>query len=124
MADLYPGKSALGGIYTGLVSSASPHNLVVAADMPFLNYALLRHLMGLSAGFDVVMPLVNGDLRIGLVDGWKPVDPTRVQFVANSPAEERWPGLACEGPGKFLCVYTKGTPDGKVQVCARPLKTE
>lgn len=62
-ADLYPGKSSLGGIYTGLVSSASPHNLVVAADMPFLNHALLSYLMGLSAGFDVVMPLVNGEIE-------------------------------------------------------------
>src|SRR4030042_3982996 len=31
--DLYPGKGALGGIYTGLASSASCHNLVVAAEM-------------------------------------------------------------------------------------------
>lgn len=61
--DIYPGMSALGGIYTGLVSSTSPHSLVVAGDMPFLNPALLRHLMGLSAGFNVVMPLVNGEIE-------------------------------------------------------------
>ncbi len=62
-ADLYPGKGALGGIYTGLMSSASLQNLVVAADMPFLDRALLRHLISLSAGFDVVMPLVNGEIE-------------------------------------------------------------
>jgi molybdopterin-guanine dinucleotide biosynthesis protein A len=63
VADLYPGKGALGGIYTGLASSDSFHNLVVAADMPFLNPSLLRYLMRLSADFDVVMPKVRGEIE-------------------------------------------------------------
>ena len=42
VADIYPGKGALGGVYTGLVTSESLYNLVVASDMPFLNEALLR----------------------------------------------------------------------------------
>jgi len=54
--DIYPGKGALGGIYTGLVESNSQYNLVVACDMPFLNQALLRYMMELSAGFDMVVP--------------------------------------------------------------------
>jgi len=56
VTDIYPGKGALGGIYTGLAESSSPYNLVVACDMPFLNQALLRYMMGLSAGFDLVVP--------------------------------------------------------------------
>jgi molybdopterin-guanine dinucleotide biosynthesis protein A len=56
VADIYPGKGVLGGIYTGLASSNSPYNLVVACDMPFLNQALLRYMMELSAGFDLVVP--------------------------------------------------------------------
>lgn len=61
--DIYPGRGALGGIYTGLVSSASLHSLVVAADMPFLNPSLLRYLMSLSAGFDVVIPTLRGEIE-------------------------------------------------------------
>src|SRR4030042_1894023 len=61
--DLYPGKGALGGIYTGLASSASCHNLVVAADMPFLSPSLLGYLMRLSADYDVVMPRVSGEIE-------------------------------------------------------------
>ncbi len=57
--DLYPGKGALGGIYTGLVHSASFHSLVVACDMPFLNLGLLRHMIGLAPGFDVVIPRIG-----------------------------------------------------------------
>jgi molybdopterin-guanine dinucleotide biosynthesis protein A len=56
VTDIYPGKGSLGGIYTGLAESSSPYNLVVACDMPFLNQALLRYMMGLAAGFDLVVP--------------------------------------------------------------------
>lgn len=59
VVDLYPDKGALGGIYTGLVASSSFHNLVVACDMPFLNPTLLRYLIQISPGFDVVIPRVE-----------------------------------------------------------------
>lgn len=60
VTDIYPGKGVLGGIYTGLAESSSACNLVVAGDMPFLNQALLRYLIGLSAGFDLVVPRLGG----------------------------------------------------------------
>jgi molybdopterin-guanine dinucleotide biosynthesis protein A len=56
VTDIYPGRGVLGGIYTGLAESSSSYNLVVAGDMPFLNQALLRYMVGLSAGFDLVVP--------------------------------------------------------------------
>ena len=61
VTDIYPGGGALGGVYTGLAESSSRYNLVVACDMPFLNQALLRYMVGLSAGFDLVVPRL-GDL--------------------------------------------------------------
>jgi molybdopterin-guanine dinucleotide biosynthesis protein A len=60
LIDLYPGKGALGGIYTGLVSAKTFYSLVVACDMPFLNHALLRHLAAIAPGFDIVIPVMNG----------------------------------------------------------------
>lgn len=56
VSDIYPGKGPLGGIYAGLKLSSSFHNLVVACDMPFLNRALLGYMIGVSAGFDLVVP--------------------------------------------------------------------
>jgi len=56
LLDVYPGKGALGGIYTGLAASDSSYNLVVACDMPFLNQALLRYMIQLSPNFDLVVP--------------------------------------------------------------------
>jgi molybdopterin-guanine dinucleotide biosynthesis protein A len=56
VADAYPGKGALVGLGTGLAASNSWYNLVVACDMPFLNQALLRYMIELSAGFDLVVP--------------------------------------------------------------------
>ena len=42
IADLKPGRGALGGIYTALTSAAHPIVAVVACDMPFASPALLE----------------------------------------------------------------------------------
>jgi molybdopterin-guanine dinucleotide biosynthesis protein A len=60
VSDILPGQGSLGGIYTGLVKSDSFYNLVVAADMPFVNTALLKYMIGICEGFDFVLPRVNG----------------------------------------------------------------
>jgi len=56
VADAYPGRGALVGLATGLAASRARYNLAVACDMPFLNQALLRYMLGLTAGFDLVIP--------------------------------------------------------------------
>ncbi len=58
--DTLSGRGPLMGIYSGLKLSQDPHNVVVACDMPFLNVNLLRYMMGLTAGFDVVIPRIGG----------------------------------------------------------------
>jgi molybdopterin-guanine dinucleotide biosynthesis protein A len=63
VADIYPGKGPLVGIYTGLKASASFCNLVVAADMPFLNQALLRYMLEMVNGFDLVTPRIGGQVE-------------------------------------------------------------
>lgn len=57
--DIFPGQGSLGGIYTGLVKSDSFYNLVVAADMPFLNKSLLRYMIEAADGYDFILPRVN-----------------------------------------------------------------
>lgn len=54
--DLYSGKGPLAGIYTGLLASKSPYNIVVACDMPFLNIELLHYMLEASQDFDAVIP--------------------------------------------------------------------
>ena len=63
VADAYPGQGSLVGLATGLAASKAHYNLAVACDMPFLNQALLRYMLGLAAGFDVVLPRLNGLLE-------------------------------------------------------------
>jgi molybdopterin-guanine dinucleotide biosynthesis protein A len=60
VGDVYPGKGALGGIYSGLKAAHSHHSLVVACDMPFLDLRLLRYMILLSPGQDVVIPRIGG----------------------------------------------------------------
>jgi len=59
VSDILPGKGSLGGIYTGLVTSNSFYNLVIAADMPFLNRPLLQYIIEVSDGFDFILPRIN-----------------------------------------------------------------
>jgi len=59
LTDFYPGKGPLGGIYTGLKASGTHFNLVVAADMPFLNPELLRYMLSLADSYDLIVPRVG-----------------------------------------------------------------
>jgi molybdopterin-guanine dinucleotide biosynthesis protein A len=59
VSDILPGQGSLGGIYTGLVESGSLYNLVVAADMPFLNGPLLRYMIEVCDGFDFTLPRID-----------------------------------------------------------------
>jgi molybdenum cofactor guanylyltransferase len=61
--DICPGKGTLGGIFTGLADSSTKYNLVVACDMPFLNLNLLRYIISLSEGYDVVIPQTKNILE-------------------------------------------------------------
>jgi molybdopterin-guanine dinucleotide biosynthesis protein A len=55
--DLLPHKGPLGGLYTAISQTRSEYTLVVSCDQPFLNIALLRFLLDLRHGYDVVVPL-------------------------------------------------------------------
>ena len=51
------------GIYSGLRAARYPHALVVACDMPLLSLPLLRYMLPLANGSDVVIPRVAGLLE-------------------------------------------------------------
>ncbi|MCL4296011.1 MAG: molybdenum cofactor guanylyltransferase [Anaerolineae bacterium] len=59
VADIYPDKAALGGMYSVIQAARHPHVLVVACDMPFLHVGLLQYLIELAPTADVVVPLIN-----------------------------------------------------------------
>jgi FdhD protein len=54
--DLFEGMGALAGIHAGLAQSSNPAVFTVACDMPHLDPSLIRHIVGRSAGFDLVLP--------------------------------------------------------------------
>ena len=58
--DKYPDGGSLGGIYTGLLAAESQLAFVVACDMPFLNVELMRHMLSMRDGQDVVVPRKDG----------------------------------------------------------------
>jgi len=44
VAAIYPGKSPLVGIHSGLTASSSPQAIVVGCDTPFLSVGLLEYM--------------------------------------------------------------------------------
>ena len=58
--DIYPDSGSLGGIFTGLTAASNEWGFVVACDMPFLNTALIRHVLSLRQAHDAVVPTLDG----------------------------------------------------------------
>ncbi len=56
VSDILPGHGSLGGIYSGLHAAQFDRAIVVACDMPFLNPALLGHMIALAGEYDVIVP--------------------------------------------------------------------
>ena len=54
--DNYRIKRPLTGIYTGLCCSHTKANIVVTCDMPFLNTALLDHMVKILPSYDAIVP--------------------------------------------------------------------
>jgi molybdenum cofactor guanylyltransferase len=58
--DVISGRGPLAGIYSGLLASGSFYNFVVACDMPFINAGLIKYMITLKDGFDIVVPRIGG----------------------------------------------------------------
>ncbi|MEJ5198224.1 MAG: molybdenum cofactor guanylyltransferase, partial [Anaerolineae bacterium] len=56
VADRFPGAGPLAGLHAGLSDARHDLVLALAADLPFVNPDLIRHLIGLAEGFDAVVP--------------------------------------------------------------------
>lgn len=63
VTDIFPGKKALGGIYTGLFYAGSPQVFVAACDMPCLNPRFIAYMMAQADAYDVVVPETQEGLQ-------------------------------------------------------------
>jgi molybdopterin-guanine dinucleotide biosynthesis protein A len=63
VADIYPGKGPLIGIYSGLIASSSSRAIVVGCDTPFLSISLLEYMTQIRSTFDVVIPRIKNKLE-------------------------------------------------------------
>jgi molybdopterin-guanine dinucleotide biosynthesis protein A len=57
--DLIDG-GALGAVYTALATASTHHVLVLAGDLPFVTTPFLAHLVACRAGWDAVVPRIDG----------------------------------------------------------------
>lgn len=61
--DIHPNAGSLGGLYTGLIHCTDKLAFLVACDMPFLNPKIMKTMIQLADGYDVVIPNVDGGLQ-------------------------------------------------------------
>jgi molybdopterin-guanine dinucleotide biosynthesis protein A len=61
--DRIEGAGPLGGLESGLAQIKSRYAIVVACDMPWLNPDLLKEMVKLSSGCDLVIPYLCGHLQ-------------------------------------------------------------
>jgi molybdenum cofactor guanylyltransferase len=60
VSDLYPVRSSLTGIHTGLFYTRPPHAFITACDMPFLKREMILVLLqGLDLKRDVIVPVTS-----------------------------------------------------------------
>jgi molybdopterin-guanine dinucleotide biosynthesis protein A len=63
VADIYPEKGPLAGIYSGLIASSSSRAIVVGCDTPFLSVGFLEHMSRISSTFDAVVPRIENEVE-------------------------------------------------------------
>jgi molybdopterin-guanine dinucleotide biosynthesis protein A len=56
VADIYPGKGPLAGIYSGLIASSNSRAIVASCDTPFVSVGLLEYMAQACPRFDIVVP--------------------------------------------------------------------
>lgn len=61
--DLIPDRGALGGLYSGIFHSSSPHVFCVGCDMPFLRAPTIRYLINKIEDDDVIVPKTRDGLQ-------------------------------------------------------------
>jgi molybdopterin-guanine dinucleotide biosynthesis protein A len=63
VADTYPEKGPLVGIYSGLIAASSSQAVVVGCDTPFLSTGLLQYMTQICPTCDVVVPRIGDKLE-------------------------------------------------------------
>lgn len=59
VADMYPRKGPLAGIYSGVMASSSSRAIVVGCDTPFLSTGLLEYMTQTPPTFDIAVPRIK-----------------------------------------------------------------
>jgi len=84
VADIYPGKGPLAGIYSGLVAASSRRAIVVSCDTPFLSVGLLEYMTQTCPGADIVVPRIKEKVEpLCAVYSRNCVDPIRELLEQN-----------------------------------------
>lgn len=63
ITDIYPRKGPIAGIHAALSHISEKRLFLLSCDMPFVEAALIRHMLGLAADYDAVIPVVAGRIQ-------------------------------------------------------------
>jgi len=98
--DLVADCGSLGGLYTGLKQAHTEYVFVVACDMPFLNPAVVRHVVSLKARADIVMVRLEEGLQpthalysrrcLPVIEKMLQAHQFKIQQLATHPSLRTW----------------------------------
>ncbi len=98
-ADIIPDCGPMGGIYTGLMHSERPHNLVLACDMPYVQLDAIQYLIAQhSENQGVAVGAIKGQLEPLFAIYSKECLPSLEDALHNG-AYKMQDYLKCEAPG-------------------------
>lgn len=63
VGDRIPGLGPLGGLEAGLSASRYEYAFFCAVDMPFVSEPLVRQMLALAPGYEIVVPVLGGEFE-------------------------------------------------------------
>jgi molybdopterin-guanine dinucleotide biosynthesis protein A len=94
VSDIIPNGGPLSGIHAGLASMRHEGALVLACDLPFVSERLLRYMMEVAPGYDVVVPRLCGEY-----------EPLHALYSVS--CKEPIEALLADGPQRIVNLYRR-----------------
>lgn len=123
VTDIFPLRSSLTGIHTGLFYMTTPYGFFTACDIPFLKKELVETIVaGIESGIDIVIPETTKGFEplcsVYSKQCFKPIEQQLIkqnlkiqQFFKNVRVKRLPEHILCQADPNLLSFFNINTPD-------------